>query len=64
MKIFSDFPLIGKLLFVTIVLLQNKMKLLSIISNQLIGTANVRNLVSVLIIVIILLVKPAGAMVV
>ncbi|MFZ6009041.1 MAG: hypothetical protein ACOYXT_01740 [Bacteroidota bacterium] len=48
----------------TIVLLQNKMKLLSIISNQLIGTANVRNLVSVLIIVIILLVKPAGAMVV
>ena len=40
------------------------MKLFSSIVSQLIPTANVSNLVSVLIIVIIILVKPTGAILV
>jgi hypothetical protein len=63
-KIFSVFPLNARRLFVTIVVQQNIMKLFNGIANHFIRHANVRNLVSVLIIVIILLVKPAGAIMV
>jgi hypothetical protein len=46
---------------VKIVLSQKKMKLFNTITNQLNPSANVSDLVSVLVIVIIILLKPSGA---
>lgn len=63
-KIFSGFPLNPNRLFVTIVWPQNIMELFNTILNQFDRGANVGNLISVLIIVIILLLKPEGAIMV
>ena len=49
---------------VTIVILQNIMKSFTTLTSQFICDAIVRSLVSVLLIVIILVLKPAGAMMV
>lgn len=45
----------------TIVVIQNKMELFNTITNPFIHGAIVRNVVSVLLVVIILVIKPAGA---
>ena len=63
-KIFSVFCLNGKRIFVTIVVLQNIMKPLNTKASQFICDAIVGNPAYVLIIVIILVLKPAGAMMV
>lgn len=60
-KIFYEFHLNDKRLFVKIVVLQNKMVRFNDMTNQLIPNANVGNLVLVLIIVVTGLLKPAGA---
>jgi hypothetical protein len=63
-KIFSRIPLNSNRLFVTIVVRQNNMMQLTNITKQFTHDAIVRNVISVLLIVIILLVKPAGAIMV
>lgn len=60
-KIFYEFHLNDKRLFVKIVELQNNMVRFNDMANQFIPSANVGNLVLVLIIVVTGLLKPAGA---
>ena len=61
MKIFSAIPLNGKRLFVKIVMQQNNMVQVRDMAGQFTYGANVGNLLSVLIIVNTVILKPAGA---
>jgi hypothetical protein len=64
LKIISANNLNHKRLLVRIVVIQNIMKHLNTLASYFNRAANVGNLVSVLVIVIILVLKPAGAMMV
>jgi hypothetical protein len=64
LKIFSPIHLNPKRLFVTIVVLQNIMTQFTDITKHFSYDAIVRNVISVLIIVILLILKPAGAIMV